>query len=226
MLFQLLMELNIFGLIQAQRRANNLIDIIHKDEHLLVVNKPPGLLSVPGKSLDKQDCLINRLHSKFSELLVVHRLDMDTSGLIIFARSLDIQRKLSSEFEKRKIKKKYIAWVEGKIAENDGEINLPIRKDMNQSLPPMHVVDYHRGKQATTRWQVSRRDSLKTRLELFPLTGRSHQLRVHLKEIGHPIIGDPIYGTPKERMMLHSSKLTLNHPKSGLPIELEATCPF
>ena len=203
-----------------------MINIIYQDDYLLAFDKPAGLLSVPGKDKDKNDCMFSRVQNHFKNARLVHRLDMDTSGAIVFARSKEAQRTLSSQFEKRIIKKKYIAWVEGKIADNDGEINLPIRKDMNQSLPPLHVVDYHRGKQATTRWQVSRRDSLKTRLELFPLTGRSHQLRVHLKEIGHPIIGDPIYGTPKERMMLHSSKLTLNHPKSGMLIELEATSPF
>lgn len=203
-----------------------MINIIYQDDYLLAFDKPAGLLSVPGKDKDKNDCMFSRVQNQFRNAQLVHRLDMDTSGVIVFARSKEAQRKLSSQFEKRIIKKKYIAWVEGEIAENDGEINLPIRKDMNHTLPPVHMVDYHRGKQARTRWQVSRRDSLKTRLELFPLTGRSHQLRVHLKEIGHPIIGDPIYGTPKERMMLHSRKLTLNHPKSGILIELEAASPF
>ena len=220
------MGLNIFGLIQVQRRANNLIDIIHKDEHLLVVNKPPGLLSVPGKSLDKQDCLINRLHSKFSELLVVHRLDMDTSGLIIFARSSDIQRKLSSEFEQRRIKKKYIAWVDGLVYENTGKINLPIRKDICQSLPPRHIVDYKNGKPAITKWKVSLRSESASRLELYPETGRSHQLRVHLKGIGYPITGDPIYGTRKERMLLHAEKLSFNHPVNNEWVEFESFAPF
>lgn len=203
-----------------------MIDIIFKDESLLAVNKPPGLLSVPGRALDNQDCLINQLHSKFPEALLIHRLDMDTSGVMIFARSSFAQKNLAKAFEQRKIKKKYVAWVNGIIEDDEGEIDLPIRKDMQQSLPPKHVVDFEHGKRSITKWNVSKRNDLVTRLDLYPLTGRSHQLRVHLKEINHPIIGDPIYGARKERMLLHAEKLCFNHPLHDKWLELESVAPF
>ena len=203
-----------------------MIEIVYKDESLLAVNKPQGLLSVPGRSLNKQDCLINRLHGKFPEALLIHRLDMDTSGVIIFARTLPAQKRLAKAFEKKEIKKKYVAWVDGIIEDEEGEIDLPIRKDMEQSLPPKHIVDLEYGKPSKTRWEVSDRSELSTRLDLYPLTGRSHQLRVHLKEIGHPIIGDPIYGMKKDRMLLHAEKISFIHPEDSQWMELECISPF
>jgi len=203
-----------------------LFDIVFKDESLLAVNKPCGLLSVPGRSLNRKDCLINRLHGKFPEALLLHRLDMDTSGVIIFARTLTAQKSLAKAFEKREVNKKYVAWVDGIIEDEAGEIDLPIRKDMQHSSPPKHIVDFEYGKPSITRWKVSDRNELSTRLDLYPVTGRSHQLRVHLKEIGHPIIGDPIYGMKKERMLLHAEKISFNHPDDHQWIELECPAPF
>jgi tRNA pseudouridine32 synthase/23S rRNA pseudouridine746 synthase len=203
-----------------------MLDIIHKDEAFLAVNKPTRLLTVPGRGPDKQDCCYHRVLEKFPEALVVHRLDMDTSGLILFARSAEAQRNLSMQFEKREISKSYIAVVEGIIEKDIGTIDFPMRKDMEQRLPPKHVVDCVRGKKAVTEWKVLERTPATTRVALFPQTGRSHQLRVHMDAIGFPIVGDPIYGTLAERLMLHAQALELRHPVSGVPIGLECPAPF
>jgi tRNA pseudouridine32 synthase/23S rRNA pseudouridine746 synthase len=200
--------------------------LFFSDAFVLAVEKPSGLLSVPGKGADKQDCLLSRMQAIYPDALLVHRLDMDTSGLMLFARSLDVQRALSMQFEKRAIEKVYIAWVEGCLEPDEGKVDLPLRKDMEQALPPRHVVDIEQGKPAQTRWRVRERMKTRTRVELFPLTGRSHQLRVHMQSLGHPIVGDPIYGTPDERLMLHAHRLTLNHPVHGDRIELESVSPF
>ncbi len=193
---------------------------------MLAVEKPSGLLSVPGKGADKQDCMLSRMQAVYPDALLVHRLDMDTSGLMLFARSLEAQRALSMQFEKRAIEKVYIAWVEGCLVLDEGEIDLPLRKDMEQALPPRHMVDLEQGKPAQTRWRVRDRLETQTRVELVPLTGRSHQLRVHMQSLGHPIVGDPIYGTPDERLMLHAQRLSLDHPMHGDRIELESISPF
>ena len=193
---------------------------------MLAVEKPSGLLSVPGKGADKQDCMLSRMQAVYPDALLVHRLDMDTSGLMLFARSLEAQRALSMQFEKRAIEKVYIAWVEGCLVLDEGEIDLPLRKDMEQALPPRHMVDLEQGKPAQTRWRVRARLETQTRVELVPLTGRSHQLRVHMQSLGHPIVGDPIYGTPDERLMLHAQRLSLDHPMHGDRIELESISPF
>ena len=203
-----------------------MLEIIHSDEAFVAVNKPTRLLTVPGRGPDKQDCLYHRVLELFPDALVVHRLDMDTSGLILFARSPEMQRNLSMQFEKREISKTYIAVVEGDIEDNIGRVDFPMRKDMEQRLPPRHVVDCVRGKKALTEWRVLSRGATTTRVELFPKTGRSHQLRVHMESIGFPIVGDPIYGTPAERLMLHAQSLELSHPVSGTPIRLECPAAF
>ena len=199
---------------------------LYIDDALLVINKPSGILSVPGKGVGKQDCMLYRIQEEFSNTLLVHRLDMDTSGLMIFARSFEAQRKLSMQFEGRMIKKRYVALLEGELTDNQGEVQSPIRKDMTQSLPPRHIVDHQHGKSAHTKWSVIDRYNNRTRVYLYPLTGRSHQLRVHMFEIGHPIIGDPIYGARKERMLLHAEKLCFNHPVNDTWLELESVAPF
>lgn len=170
--------------------------------------------------------MLSRMQAVYPDALLVHRLDMDTSGLMLFARSLEAQRALSMQFEKRAIEKVYIAWVEGCLVLDEGEIDLPLRKDMEQALPPRHMVDLEQGKPAQTRWRVRDRLETQTRVELVPLTGRSHQLRVHMQSLGHPIVGDPIYGTPDERLMLHAQRLSLDHPMHGDRIELESISPF
>ncbi|MEA2067794.1 MAG: RluA family pseudouridine synthase, partial [Verrucomicrobiota bacterium] len=171
-------------------------------------------------------CLYHRLLDPFPDALVVHRLDMDTSGLLLFARSPEAQRNLSLQFEQREIYKTYIALVEGVIEKNTGLVDFPLRKDMAHRLPPKHLVDCVRGKKALTEWKVLERTASTTRVALFPKTGRSHQLRVHMEAIGFPIVGDPIYGTPAGRLMLHAQTLELCHPVSGEPIRLECPAPF
>ncbi|MEN8255640.1 MAG: RluA family pseudouridine synthase [Verrucomicrobiota bacterium] len=203
-----------------------MVEIIHEDEAFVAVDKPTRLLAVPGRGADKQDCLYRRVLEQFPDALVVHRLDMDTSGLILFARSPEVQRNLSMQFEKREIKKTYIAIVAGVIEEDSGTIDYPLRKDMEQRLPPKHLVDCVRGKKAVTKWQVLERGEATTRVALFPETGRSHQLRVHMRSLGFPIVGDPIYGSPGGRLMLHAQSLELRHPLAGEPIGLECPAPF
>ena len=190
------------------------------------MNKPSGLLSVPGKGEDKKDCMLLRIQEEFPNALLVHRLDMDTSGLMIFARSLEVQSNLSMQFAERLIKKRYVALLEGKLGMDQGEVQLPIRKDMTQSLPPRHIVDHQQGKPAHTKWSVIELENNRTRVHLYPLTGRSHQLRVHMSEIGHPIVGDPIYGEEDERLMLHAERIVFEHPIDGRMIELESPAPF
>ncbi len=200
--------------------------IIYSDVVFLAVNKPTNLLSVPGRGPDKQDCLYHRVLEQFPEALMVHRLDMDTSGLMLFARSPEAQRNLSLQFEKREILKTYVALVEGVIEQDEGMIDSPMRKDMEQRLPPKHLIDYLHGKKAITEWRVLERGETTTRVALFPKTGRSHQLRVHMQSIGHSIVGDPIYGQPAERLMLHAELLSFPHPMTGDPIRLECPAPF
>ena len=200
-----------------------MLEIIYSDETLVAVNKSTGLLTVPGRGPDKQDCVYHRLLEQFPDALVVHRLDMDTSGVMIFARSPEAQRHLNLQFEKRAMAKTYVAIVEGLMELDEGMVDYPMRKDMGKRLPPVHLVDCVRGKKAVTEWKVLSRSETTTRVALFPKTGRSHQLRVHMQSLGFPIVGDPIYGTPGERLMLHAQSLELTHPLSGAPIRLE--CP-
>ena len=200
--------------------------MVYQDEAILAVNKPTHLLSVPGRGPDKQDCLYHRVLEQFPDALMVHRLDMDTSGLVLFARSPEAQRTLSMQFEKREISKTYVAIVDGVMEQDEGMVDYPMRKDMEQRLPPKHLIDCVRGKKAVTEWRVLERGETTTRLVLFPKTGRSHQLRVHMQSIGHPIVGDPIYGQPAERLMLHAEKLSFPHPMTGDPIGLECPAPF
>ena len=203
-----------------------MLNVVYEDSYFLAVDKPSGILSVPGRGVDKRDSMLTRMQHEFSDVLLVHRLDMDTSGLMLFARSLEMQRALSMQFQKRSIRKLYIAWVEGRMEIEEGEIDLPLRKDMEQALPPRHLVDLKQGKSAQTQWRVLERLETRTRVELVPLTGRSHQLRVHMKSLGHPIVGDPIYGIRDERLMLHAQQLSLDHPMHGNRIELESISPF
>ena len=203
-----------------------MLEIIYQDEALLAVNKPTGQLSVPGRGPDKQDCCLRRVQAEVPQALMVHRLDMDTSGLILFALSPAVQRSLSLQFEKREVSKTYIALVEGVLEKGVGFIDFPMRKDMKQRLPPKHLVDCVRGKKAVTEWRVLERYDATTRVALFPKTGRSHQLRVHMQSIGFPIVGDNIYGTAADRLMLHAQTLELTHPVSAEPLRIECPAPF
>lgn len=207
----------------------NFGDILYHDHRLLVIDKPTGLLSVPGIGPQKQDCLIARVRKTYLEARIVHRLDRDTSGVIVLALDAEAHRQLSIQFQEREVHKTYRAVVSGVMEQDEGEIDLPIRKDLDD--PPRQMVDHAQGRAAFTRWRVLERGADRTSLELTPLTGRSHQIRVHLKAIGHPILGDDLYAPPEtqglaDRLMLHAHTLTIVHPETAAPMTIEAPCPF
>lgn len=204
------------------------LEVIHQDHEILVVNKPAGLLSVPGKGEHLSDCLLSRVQKAFPEALLVHRLDRDTSGVMIFALTPHAQRHLGLQFEKRQVKKVYVARVAGEVAEKTGTVDLPLIVDWPNR--PKQKVDHEEGRPAVTDWRVVRREDGATRVRLFPHTGRSHQLRVHMAEIGHPILGDPFYaeGAARNhpRLMLHSESLRVRHPDGGVGMTFSAKSPF
>lgn len=205
------------------------LSVLHHDAALLFVDKPAGLLSVPGKGEDLADCLLTRVRAAFPEALLVHRLDRDTSGVMVFALAPSAQRHLGLQFEKRQVKKTYVARVWGHVAERQGRIELPLI--VNWPNRPLQHVDHENGRPAVTDWRRLRHEAAgTTRMRLMPQTGRSHQLRVHMKEMGHPILGDPFYaeGPARDaaRLMLHAESLRLNHPESGRGLAVTAPCPF
>ena len=205
-------------------------EILYVDDDLIVVNKPSGLLSVPGRGDDKQDCLITRIQATYPEALIVHRLDMPTSGILLLARSPEIHRELSQQFQNRQVAKEYIAIVSGIVSEQTGEIDLPLITDWPNR--PMQKVDYETGKPSLTRYEVlhTNQESVTTRLRLIPVTGRSHQLRVHLLSIGHIIIGDGLYSdveaAKNQRLLLHANKIEFVHPCTNTTLAIECSCPF
>jgi tRNA pseudouridine32 synthase/23S rRNA pseudouridine746 synthase len=199
------------------------ITVLHVDQSMLVLDKPAGLLSVPGRGEDKQDCLSTRVQRLYPDALIVHRLDMATSGLMVLARGAEAQRSLNDAFAERAVTKRYVAVVDGQMAPPPntwGVIDLPIIVDWPNR--PRRVIDHPIGKPSVTRWRVlshSARDDT-TRVELEPVTGRSHQLRVHLLALGHPIVGDALYGSPRvqpsaNRLLLHACSLELSHPTTA-----------
>ncbi|MGK6307551.1 RluA family pseudouridine synthase [Variovorax sp. DT-64] len=207
--------------------------VIHEDADLLVLDKPAGLLCVPGRGEDKQDCLSARAQARWPDALVVHRLDMATSGLVLMARSPAMQRALGDAFAQRRVRKRYEAIVDGLLPVSDAWslIDAPLMADWPNR--PLQKVDALHGKPSSTRWRVKRllpdRDA--SHLWLEPLTGRSHQLRVHLLSIGHPILGDPLYGREEtrrraDRLLLHASELEFTHPGDGRLLRFESTPPF
>jgi tRNA pseudouridine32 synthase/23S rRNA pseudouridine746 synthase len=204
------------------------LEILHEDMHILAINKPSGLLSVPGKGAHLADCLLSRVQVAFPDALLVHRLDRDTSGVIVFALTPHAQRNLSMQFEKRSTRKTYVARVQGRVAEKTGTVDLPLIVDWPNR--PLQKVCHETGKPAITDWRVLKSDDGESRLRLFPKTGRSHQLRVHMLAIGHPILGDPLYApdtTAKyDRLMLHSEELRINHPESGKGMSFRAKAAF
>jgi len=204
------------------------LDVVHLDHEILVVNKPSGLLSVPGRGALLADCLITRIQSEYPTALLVHRLDRDTSGVMVFALSPNAQRHLGLQFEKRQTKKTYVARVWGQIKADTGTVDLPIIVDWPNR--PKQMICHETGRAAVTDWQVINRDRGETRVKLSPKTGRSHQLRIHMLTLGHPILGDPFYGTPESqeatRLMLHSHRLRLRHPDGGEVMDFRAKLPF
>ncbi len=205
--------------------ADNGLDLIYADESLLILDKPAGLLAVPGRGMDKQDCLASRIQKEFPDALVVHRLDMATSGLLVFARNVDMQRCLSKLFRERLVTKRYVALVTGQIEQQNGEIGLPLVADWPNR--PRQMVDFGTGKPSLTRYRKLTSSAIFSRVELEPVTGRTHQLRVHLQAIGHAIIGDALYGgQPAERLMLHAHSLCFTHPISDEPLSFVSEPPF
>ncbi|PCD76319.1 RluA family pseudouridine synthase [Pseudothioclava arenosa] len=202
--------------------------ILHADHEILVVDKQAGLLSVPGKGPDKADCLIARLRAVHPEVLLVHRLDTDTSGVMVFALTPHAQRHLGLQFENRQTKKVYQALLAGVLAQKEGRVDLPLCVDW-PNRPRQHV-NHEQGRPAQTDWRVMRHEDGNTRVRLMPVTGRSHQLRVHMMELGHPILGDPLYaeGARRDypRLMLHAESLRFRHPDGGRHLSFSAPCPF
>jgi tRNA pseudouridine32 synthase/23S rRNA pseudouridine746 synthase len=205
--------------------------VVFADSDLIVVNKPAGLPSVPGRPPELKDSAISRLQAIYSDALVVHRLDMATSGLLLFARGPTMQRALSQLFEQRQIKKRYEAVVHGHLKSPAGTIELPLIADWPNR--PRQKVDWAHGKPATTHWRLlpNQHSESYSRLELSPITGRSHQLRLHLCAVGHPIVGDPLYGSDhpsglSSRLLLHASHLEFIHPGRQEHVEFCAAVPF
>ena len=210
--------------------------VVHVDDALIVVDKPAGLLSVPGRGDDKQDCALRRVRTLHADAQVVHRLDMATSGLLVFARGPAAQRTLSIAFAERRVGKRYLAIVHGRPAPTAGEIALPLAADWPNR--PRQQVDTDRGKPSLTRYRVldpagdaqAASPAVRSRVALEPLTGRSHQLRVHLAAIGHPIAGDTLYGPPGDageaRLLLHAEWLQLPDPRGGAARAWHSPAPF
>jgi tRNA pseudouridine32 synthase/23S rRNA pseudouridine746 synthase len=213
----------------------NPVPIIHASRRFVVVDKPAGLLSVPGKPVpggpDNQDCVASRVRAMFPDAtgpLIAHRLDMETSGLMVLGLDAEAHRNLSAQFEARRVEKAYVAMIAAAPEALGGRISLPIRPDIDNR--PIQIVDDQHGRASVTDWEVSERSSAGTRLTLIPLTGRTHQLRLHLahpRGLGSPIIGDRLYGgRPAPRLMLHAHRLVIDDPDSGQRLEFHSPAPF
>lgn len=204
------------------------LDFLHDDAELVAVNKPAGLLSVPGRGEHLADCLMSRVQAVFPHALLVHRLDRDTSGVMVFALTPHAQRHLSQQFQNRTSRKTYVARLEGRLEPKTGTVDLPLIVDWPNR--PRQMVCHETGKAAVTDWRVLRYEEAATRVRLSPKTGRTHQLRVHMLALGHPILGDPLYasGAAQDypRMMLHSEELRIKHPNSGVSLKFRAKAPF
>jgi tRNA pseudouridine32 synthase / 23S rRNA pseudouridine746 synthase len=205
--------------------------ILHHDDALIVADKPAGLPTVPGRPPELHDCLWHRVRDRWPDALVVHRLDMATSGLVLFARGVEVQRRLSIAFAQRQVGKAYEAIGAGDLPGDSGEIDLPLAADWPNR--PRQQVDAEHGKPSLTRWRVLERKLPigGTRLALEPLTGRTHQLRVHLAAIGHPLLGDTLYAPPElataaPRLLLHATRLDLKHPADGRAVSFDSAAPF
>lgn len=209
---------------------NSGLDIIYQDQYLVAVSKPAGLLSVPGRGEDKADSLATRIKVEYADALVAHRLDRDTSGLLVFPRGAAIHRQLSLMFEQREMEKSYVAVVLGKLAQGQGVVDQPLLVDWPNR--PRHSVNLVNGKPAQTRYKVISYDAASntSRVALEPVTGRTHQLRVHMQFLGHPIVGDTLYGGNADgraaRLLLHAHTLDFSHPVSGEMMTLSSPIPF
>ncbi|MCK5285208.1 MAG: bifunctional tRNA pseudouridine(32) synthase/23S rRNA pseudouridine(746) synthase RluA [Alphaproteobacteria bacterium] len=205
------------------------LSVVYSDDDILILDKPSGLLSVAGRPVEHADCLELRAQKSYPNATIVHRLDMDTSGVMVMALNPVAHRNISMQFERRKTKKTYIARVWGQPEQDRGHIDLPMRCDWPNR--PKQIIDYELGKSAQTDWEIIKREDTSTRVCLYPITGRSHQLRVHMLSIGHPILGDNFYATPEaynaeDRLQLHAESLTLHHPSDGALQTFTVPCPF
>jgi len=204
------------------------LKVLHDDHEIVVVEKPAGLLSVPGKGPHLADCLLARVQDVFPTALLVHRLDRDTSGVMIFGLTPHAQRHLGLQFEKRQTKKTYVARVAGRMEPKTGTVDLPLTVDWPNR--PRQMVCHETGRAAQTDWRVMKAQDDESRVRLFPKTGRSHQLRVHMLALGHVILGDPLYATgaaaDHPRLMLHSEELRIRHPDGGEGVKFRAKAPF
>ena len=203
------------------------VSYIYVDQDIIIAEKPCGLLSVPGKT--ESDCMEARVRTDYPEALIIHRLDMATSGLMVFAHNKNAQRHIGLQFEKRFIQKEYLARVWGLIKYNKFNIDLPVRADWKNR--PLQIVCNEKGKSASTKVEMISHENNTSYLSLKPLTGRTHQLRVHLNSIGHPILGDRLYAHDPafllaDRLMLHATKIKLMKPVDGQWIEFNSSCPF
>lgn len=211
---------------------SDLVPIIHMDRLFVVVEKPPGLLSVPGRGPDKTDCVVSRIRDLVPgcpDQPAVHRLDMDTSGLMVIARTVEAHKELSTQFAERRVRKQYQAVVDGVVHGESGEIVLAFRLDPQNR--PYQVYDPIHGKKGRTGWRKLSLEGKKTRVEFIPYTGRTHQLRLHAAHVlglGLPIVGDRLYGTrkPGQRMLLHANRLCFFHPQTGTPLCFDSEVPF
>ncbi len=204
-------------------------EIIYADDHIVIANKPADLLSVPGRGPENQDCLVSRLQTTYPTIRIVHRLDCATSGVMVLALNPDALRHLSRQFHDRLTEKRYIADIAGSLDITEGEVNLPLRCDWENR--PKQIVDFEQGKKAKTCWQKLQSFESHTRVALTPITGRSHQLRVHMQQIGHPILGDRFYAPTNvvkmsPRLHLHAEQLGLFHPVTEEKMSFCCPCPF
>ena len=204
------------------------VSILYRDEGVLVLDKPSGLLSVPGRHPALSDSLATRVQKQFPHALMINRLDKDTSGLVLMSLNRQAHAAIAAQFEARTTQKSYVAVVWGHITDDEGLIDLPLAIDPDKK--PRHCVDHNHGKSAQTRWQVLDRSERITRLRLFPLTGRTHQLRVHMKAFGHVILGDEFYAEGEalaaaDRLLLHAEELSFRHPDGGIAT-FTSPCPF
>lgn len=208
------------------------LPVLHLSRQLIILDKPSGLLTVPGRGSEKSDCLLTRVQAKFPDAMIVHRLDMATSGIVVMGRGAHYQRALSILFQERQVMKRYQALVDGQWTGSDaGEIDQPLIADWPNR--PKQKIDALIGRPSLTRYRVIGTDTARnaTRIELLPVTGRSHQLRVHMEAAGHPILGDDLYGTEisrakAERLMLHACFIGFPHPDTGVPISVSSPVPF
>ena len=202
------------------------IEYVYSDEQIIIVDKPANMLSVPGRTPDKQDCLIHRVQKQFPDARIVHRLDFATSGLMVIAQNRESHRMLSRQFENRETEKTYVAKVYGQPGQQSGVLDLPLRCDWERR--PLQIVDDQLGKKALTHWRIIERFENSCLVELSPTTGRTHQLRVHMQSMGHPILGDELYAheaaySMADRLNLHAKELIINHPAENSRMTFSST---